>query len=616
MFKKPLGNLKTSSTLRSSDRRKLKQRVLSTFGAPAEDGDLLVPEGIQTIKFSTHTDEPGVAYLDPNDTPLWFSIGKNSDDLIPTMYTLWKRPELLLFVTTPAQVIPVLVGGADLMRPGVTTYVTGLQKGQLVAVRRYTRGSPARVSPPLAVGRMAVSSDELSEDHRGKAVIILHTWKDHLFDMGPKSDPPEDAPLATSTEEGLAEADSADSDEDAGHSLAADAAHPSRDAKGIALETTDPFDGPSATSERKGPMYSPAEVSQLLHISLIQSIASFPPTSYPISSNNFYTMHVLPSRPAFPDLVLPPSAGPSNLDSVALRQEISLKTSTHKSLVAFLKAAEKAGLLTIKAPPKQKNDVVVTSVNAAHPEVAGHVAVPTVREVEEREAKKEARKEEREAKEQAGNAMLAAAELYKPHMHTVPLFEDWGLSTSELYAYPAIKEIFKNWLEAQSGVVNPHDKAYISLNAEVAATLRAAVYPPNKKGTPPAPEFAKKDEVLRGLLKQMQPWYEVKNVGGERVVRKKGALKPISVALKIRQGRKAATIITGFEPFEMAVNPEEMAEDLRRLCASATSVAPGPQKQLEVLVQGKQSKAVVDYLTKKGIPKNWIVVEDHTKGKK
>ena len=46
------------------------------------------------------------------------------------------------------------------------------------------------------------------------------------------------------------------------------------------------------------------------------------------------------------------------------------------------------------------------------------------------------------------------------------------------------------------------------------------------------------------------------------------------------------------------------------------AVAPGPNKQLEVLVQGKQAKAVVEYLVKKGIPKHWIQTEDQTKGKK
>ncbi|KAJ2921760.1 hypothetical protein H1R20_g15341, partial [Candolleomyces eurysporus] len=118
MFKKPLHNLKTSSALRSSDRRKLKQRVTSAFNLSPEDGDLLVPDGIESVKVSTHLEEPGVAYLSSEGDPLWFTIGKGSDELIPTIYTLWKKDDLLPFLSTPAAVIPILTGGADLMIPG------------------------------------------------------------------------------------------------------------------------------------------------------------------------------------------------------------------------------------------------------------------------------------------------------------------------------------------------------------------------------------------------------------------------------------------------------------------------------------------------------------------
>ncbi|KAI6020560.1 hypothetical protein EDC04DRAFT_2736189 [Pisolithus marmoratus] len=48
-----------------------------------------------------------------------FSHGKGADDLIPMVYTLSKKYDLLPCITTPASVIPVLVGGADLMIPGV-----------------------------------------------------------------------------------------------------------------------------------------------------------------------------------------------------------------------------------------------------------------------------------------------------------------------------------------------------------------------------------------------------------------------------------------------------------------------------------------------------------------
>lgn len=62
MFKKPLSNLKTSAPLRSSDRRKMKQRIVAAFELTQEEGDSLVPEGILSVKFSTYNDESGVRY--------------------------------------------------------------------------------------------------------------------------------------------------------------------------------------------------------------------------------------------------------------------------------------------------------------------------------------------------------------------------------------------------------------------------------------------------------------------------------------------------------------------------------------------------------------------------
>lgn len=56
------------------------------------------------------------------------------------------------------------------------------------------------------------------------------------------------------------------------------------------------------------------------------------------------------------------------------------------------------------------------------------------------------------------------------------------------------------------------------------------------------------------------------------IINRKGALKPVRITIKVRQGRKASTLVTGFEPF-LVVGAEEMAEELRRVCASATSGA-------------------------------------------
>lgn len=68
----------------------------------------------------------------------------------------------------------------------------GLQKGQLVAVTQYERDS-TKLGVPLAVGHMAVDGATLQKegDIKGKAVVILHTWKDNLWELGSKGEVPE-----------------------------------------------------------------------------------------------------------------------------------------------------------------------------------------------------------------------------------------------------------------------------------------------------------------------------------------------------------------------------------------------------------------------------------------
>lgn len=89
--------------------------------------------------------------------------------------------------------------------------------------------------------------------------------------------------------------------------------------------------------------------------------------------------------------------------------------------------------------------------------------------------------------------------------------------------------------------------------------------------------------------------------------------------VKIRQGRKASTLITNFESY--SISADFLADELRRICASATSVSAvqGLGKNstaMEVLVQGKQMKAVVDLLLAQGVPRKWIEGVDLSDKKK
>ena len=70
---------------------------------------------------------------------------------------------------------------------------SSLQANSLVSITQYSRNA---LGPSLAVGRLFIDAERIGSgsDTKGKAVAVLHTWKDHLWGMGSKGDPPEAIP--------------------------------------------------------------------------------------------------------------------------------------------------------------------------------------------------------------------------------------------------------------------------------------------------------------------------------------------------------------------------------------------------------------------------------------
>jgi translation initiation factor 2D len=116
-----------------------------------------------------------------------------------------------------------------------------------------------------------------------------------------------------------------------------------------------------------------------------------------------YSDGILPSRP---------------FTHPALNQ-INIKSSSYKKLKPFLKAVEKDGILKLK---EMAGDLVVVSVDAAHPDVVG---VGKWRTVGEEERKQKAR-EVREAEISGKTEPLEVREVYKPIGAVIALFEAVG----------------------------------------------------------------------------------------------------------------------------------------------------------------------------------------------
>ncbi|KAN0141791.1 hypothetical protein V8E53_000253 [Lactarius tabidus] len=598
MFKKALGDVKTSAPLRSSERRKLRVRMTERFQLAPEIVDTLVPDGLLAQKFSAYNGKHGVLYISGDGDPLWFSVGQGSsssfDDLIPTVYTLWKHPTLLPVLTTPAAVIPVLVGGADLMVPGVVQAPAHATVGTLVGIAQFARDARG---PPLAVGHMTVDVNKINNGvNNGKAVAVLHTWKDHLWALGSRGQPPNALPLVDEATGG-AEDEKNSGDGADGNVGDADTPRPSAGQEPAAENTSAATQDDTGEAEEIEKL-TPEEVSSRLRAALLQalrtSLAALPNSAFPMPTTTLYTVHILPARPFSRTATTP----------------VDIKHSAFKSLSAFLRASEKGGLLKLK---DARPDVVVAAVFPTHVDVVAHHLHHTFREEDERRRRVEEREARQAAEATNAEKAITVTELWKPHLSTLPLFAALELDTTALYPHAEVKSALLAYVEKHD-LVNRFEQQYINVSSD--AVLSAALYgSPNTKGSTPAPEFAKREAALSALCDHMQPWYRIATPGDEPIT-KKGALRPISVTSRVRQGRrgKACTHITGFEPYQLSA--ETLADALRVRCASSTSVSSMASGGQEVMVQGKQTQVVLELLGSLGVPKKWVEAADLTDKKK
>ncbi|KZT39203.1 hypothetical protein SISSUDRAFT_1070619 [Sistotremastrum suecicum HHB10207 ss-3] len=620
MFKKPTQDLKTSAPLRNSDRKKFRQRVLQQFSiaskveAAAEAnietkgekepdiGDILVPDGILSVKFRSHLDEPGVIYLSPNVPydPLFFTFGHSNKDevIIPTVYTLWKVPHLIPTLSTPRAVIPKLSGGADLMAPGVVTCPQDLNTSQIVSISAYipaqstststasdtspsSSSSVPRLSYPLAVGTMAIPSSSLKDDTKGKVVHLLHAYGDHLWSMGGKTEPPADGvPFRHTDDEG--------GDGEQGEEVVDQGKSGENDQRNEPPRTP----SPSPTPIPSQPDLSPQEVSAILRTSTLQalstSLAALPKSSFPLSASQLYTTHILPSRPAF--IPSPSNAAPATTP-------VDIKHSSFKSLTAFLKSLEKEGLIKTK---DIRSEVHLTSFDATHTALAGHQTYKTIGDVEKKAAQKEAREKEDVGKMKSG--AIEVVESWRPQGANVKFFEECKLSPSKSYTQPEIRSALQSYIAANKDtLVDPRKQHLIKLDPILASIVLAK---------DEWIDDMKREDILERLIGSMQPFYSIKFPGEEAGNPKKGTPPSIKIEIKMRQGRKACTLITGLESWK--IDPASLADELRVRCASSTSVSdlPGKNAGKEVLVQGKQTKLVVEMIETKGISKKWIKIVD------
>ena len=213
---------------------------------------------------------------------------------------------------------------------------------------------------------------------------------------------------------------------------------------------------------------------------------------------------------------------------------------------------------------------------------------------------------------------LSKSNLLKPKEALSPIFQASNASTGALYLPAELRPIVTAYIDTEH-LVSSTNKRLVNLDPVLANTVFDGSSSLDReviaKGS--VPRDALIDRIQQGCAPY---WAILRNDETRDSVRAKPGNGPkIQIVLETRGGNKTVTKVSGVEIFH--VNPQLLADELQKTCASSTSVSQlvgsSPKNPvMEVLVQGPQKDAVTKALEKRGVSRGWIDVADKTKGKK
>lgn len=609
MFKKAV-EAKAQQRLSGADRKKLKRTIRDRFPR-ASDADidaLLPPKAEITVsKFQNRVHVYGVE----GGFPLFFNVDGRGSEIYPTVFALWELPEMLpYFMLKGGEVSRFVIGGADLMFPGISVAAEGLPSfsaGEPWAVK--VPGNPA----PIAVGSTTMSSAEaLKAGLRGKALRIMHYYRDLLWESveghyvpnsgfledvvledpsflasNQPSDSSEGATCESDVQQSCVNNENTEGSVDVNGAISdACAASMQNDSENAAKEiTTDASDLKSTANVDAAKLdiellsLSIEDVDSHLDRCLLQALhTTVKDKDLPMPGSTLWSNHVLPCRPS----------------GITL----DIKKSSHKKLSKWLQAKSSTGLITVKED-KYKKEAMLISVNRGHPEYLQF-------KPEKRLVEKVVQAGDSAASESRSQKALEVVEVYKSSVHVNPIFASVGADTGKLYSASEATDIVFKYIEKEN-LVKQTNKATVVLDATLCdALFKGAI----KKGSTYPTEIHKKD-LGATFINRMQAHHMVTR-GGESVVRK-GVLKTVQIMTERRQGNKKVTKVSGLETF--LIDPEALASELQKKFACSTTVAELPGKKgLEVLIQGGVIDDVARHLLEQyGIPKRYIEVLDKTR---
>lgn len=653
MFKKK-PTIKPAAPLRSSDRRKLADQIIQDYQlkgplpecqTPEEKAEAtnahtqlrnsLLPDNIQSARFTT-THGPdlkqvsGTVYVGHHDGEeariLWFQIEKA---IYPSVYTLWRNPDVVPLLHTPNIVIEKLQGGADLMTPGLAggpPFPKRAKQGSVVAI-----AGTDKPSVPVAVGVCDVDVSGLQNvvGVRGRAVENMHWAGDELWSYSTNARSGQTPPAEIDgwnrvlQTRGLVEKTSDlslddDAEEDGGVALA------NGDNEEVAEQQKQPprnehvpgEDAPSndVNTDPPSKKLSTKEIDEAFRNAFLYAIyhqkttnSSQPNYGFEFPVHQSYVMSTMlqPFLPAFdPDE----------------KQQLQIKNTSWKNIKKFIKAMDKEKI--IKSKEKDRNETIIADIDfddrailefkpyrLPKKETAGGAALGRGGKATE----------QIDSGDGSVGQKLQVVTYYKPSARLQPVFAT-AEASGNLFTASEVRPAVTNYIESNQ-LISESNKRQVKLDPTLANAVFDGTTKLDKeviaKGTVP------RDALMDRVLQAMSESYAiVRNDDDPSTIKaRSGAPPKIHITLETRSGNKTVTKVSGLEAYH--IHPRPLADELRKLCAGSTSVEPlagGAKKNEkpveEVMVQGPQKEAVVKALTKRGVNPRWVEVLDKTKGKK
>ena len=164
-----------------ADVKKLKIELARAMGERCVDALLKKGASVDSIRMSNRA----LVYV-VDGVPLFFDPSGGRYEMFPTVYALWALGDAhaLARVETHSEVSPKVLGGADLMLPGVTSDVSAWTENELAAV--YVTGNDI----PFAVGVIGCDAARaVASGMKGVGVRLAHAYGDAVWALGDKSAP-------------------------------------------------------------------------------------------------------------------------------------------------------------------------------------------------------------------------------------------------------------------------------------------------------------------------------------------------------------------------------------------------------------------------------------------